>query len=281
MNETELKLLHSKILEIVKYFDDFCRENGVVYYLMGGSALGAIRHGGFIPWDDDFDVFMDYENYTRFLDIIDKKLDKNRFYFQREDTQEWSLYFSKLRMNGTTFIEKHLIDKQMHHGIYIDIMCLNNASSIKPLRYMQYLSAKILSAIALLKHGYTTNSKSKKIVLLIARYIDIDIFKKILLKIVRYFNTKDTKLVGHFFGRAKFDKTSFPREYLSEPRYVSFEDLTLPVPAKVEKYLMIRYTKDYMQLPSDDTKAQYPSHAYIVDTKQSYEKYLNQNYKQE
>jgi len=276
MNDKELKLLHGKILEIVKYFDEFCRKNGIVYYLMGGTALGAIRHQGFIPWDDDFDVFMDYENYNNFLDIVDKKLDKNKFYFQKEDTKEWSLYFSKLRINDTTFIEKDLEDKQMHHGIYIDIMCLNDASSFKPVRYMQYFSARVLSAIVLANRKYSTNSKFKKVLLYIVRYLDRDIIKCMLKGIVRYFNFKDKKLVGHFFGRASFSKTSFPKEYLSKPRYIKFEDLILPVPAQVEKYLTIRYGEDYMQLPSDEVKAQYPSHAYFVDTKQSYAKYLKE-----
>ena len=127
MNHLELKKLHAKILEIADYFDSFCKENNIKYFLMGGTALGAVRHNGFIPWDDDFDVFMDYDNYNKLLRIVDNKIDKTKFYFQRENTYEWPLYFSKLRLNNTTFIEKDLIGKDMHQGIYIDIMYLNNA----------------------------------------------------------------------------------------------------------------------------------------------------------
>ena len=151
MNDIELKKLHNRILEIADYFDNFCKENGIVYYLMGGTAFWAMRHKGFIPWDDDFDVFMDSTNYNRLLEIVDDKLDKDRFYFQREDTKEWGLYFSKIRMNGTTFIEKDLKDRDMHHGIYIDIMCLNNTSESKFIRYIQYFSARVLNAKVLAK----------------------------------------------------------------------------------------------------------------------------------
>ena len=63
-----IQKLQDKILEIMVYVDEFCRRNEIVYYLMGGSALGAIRHGGFIPWDDDLDIFMDYENYHKFIE---------------------------------------------------------------------------------------------------------------------------------------------------------------------------------------------------------------------
>jgi len=274
MNQKELKQLHNKILEIVEYFDEFCKENGITYYLMGGSALGAIRHRGFIPWDDDFDVFMDFENYSKFLDIVDAKLDKTRFYFQKENTKEWLLYFSKIRINGTTFIEENLKDKDMHHGIYIDIMCLNNASNLKSIRYMQYLSARVLSAIALSHSSYKTDSLFKKIMLYFAKYLDNDFVKNTLLGFVRYFNSKESDLVGHFFGRASFSKTSFSKNYLGKQRYVKFEHLTLPVASEVEKYLTLRYGKDYMQLPSEEVKAQYPSHACIVDTQKSYKLFM-------
>lgn len=85
---TSLKEVQDKILEIVTYFDTFCKENKIEYFLMGGSALGAIRHKGFIPWDDDLDVFMTYDNYTRFLEISEDKLDNDKFYLQKENTLE-------------------------------------------------------------------------------------------------------------------------------------------------------------------------------------------------
>ncbi len=279
MNDKELKLLHNKILEIAEYFDEFCKENKIVYYLMGGTALGAMRHQGFIPWDDDFDVFMDYENYINFLGIVDTKLNQEKFYFQKEDTQEWPMFFSKIRMNGTTFIEKDLKDRKMHHGIYIDIMCLNNSSENRYLRYTQYFLARVLNTRALSEKGYLTDSSVKKVALFVAKYMISDFVKKIFLKYIRRLNSKKTNIIGHFFGRAPFMKTSFNREYLGIQRYVKFEFLSLPVCENVEEYLKIRYGKDYMQLPSEEVKLQYPSHAYIVDTKMSYEEYFKKKEK--
>lgn len=274
MSTTELKTLQNKILEIVEYFDHFCQKNDITYYLMGGSALGAMRHSGFIPWDDDFDVFMDAANYKKFLNIVNDELDKERFYFQIEDSEEWPMYFSKIRMNGTTFIEEDVKGRNMHHGIYIDIMCLNNTSEFKVVRYIQYLFARILNTRALVEKGYISNTKFKTAALTVSKYIVNGFIKSRLLSFVRSFNKKDSNVVGHFFGRAPFPKTSFPKDFLGKPRYVKFENMMLPVPSNVEGYLKVRYGDRYMDLPSEKVKALYPSHAYIVNTSESYEKYI-------
>ncbi|AIT10014.1 lipopolysaccharide cholinephosphotransferase [Candidatus Francisella endociliophora] len=275
MNNFNNKELQSKILEIVVYFDNFCKQNNIRYYLMGGTALGAVRHKGFIPWDDDFDVFLDFENYQKLQHVVKENLDRDKFYFQEENTDEWPMYFSKLRLNGTTYIEKDVLYKDMHHGIYIDIMCLNNVSPNYFVRYLQYLSARVLNAKALYSKGYITTSVIKKIAMRTLSYFVSRKTGSMLLNFVRSFNAKDTGMVGHLFGRARFKKTSFPASYLGDPIYTKFENLDLPIPQNAHGYLKLRYGDDYMKMPSEEVKMSYPSHAYIVDITKSYESYMD------
>lgn len=262
---SDLKSLHNVILMIAKDFDAFCRANSITYYLMGGTALGAIRHRGFIPWDDDFDVFMDRKNYVRFLSLYNTKADIKKYYLQREDTPEWPLLFSKIRLNSTIYRESDNVGRQMHEGIFIDVMCLHGTSQIKPLRYIQYLAGRALSAFALASRGYETSSKRKNAILAVARMLNLRFVRRNLMRIVRFSGERETPMVGHFFGRAPFIATSFDRNVLSTPRYVPFEGAPLPVPHKVEEYLAIRFGPQYMDHPSDAVRASFPSHAVAFD----------------
>ncbi|WP_411766121.1 phosphorylcholine transferase LicD [Winogradskyella sp. A3E31] len=275
MTDEQLQSIHSKLLIIADYFDTFCKENEIEYYLMGGTALGAVRHGGFIPWDDDYDTFMDYENYTKFKSIVKTKLDTDKYYFQEEDTKEFPLFFSKIRMNDTTYIEKDVVGRDMHHGLFIDIMCLNNAYKNKHMRYLQYLAARVVNANSLAKRGYLTNSITKKIALQTVSLFLFPPLKRLLLIFVRSLNGKESEFVGHFFGRAPFKRTSFKRSLIGEGKRIKFESLYLPVFSNVEEYLRIRYGLKFMEMPSEKVKNQYPSHAYIVDLDNSYKNYLD------
>ena len=133
MNKTQtIRDVQNKILDIMKYIDTICRENGIDYYIMGGTALGAVRHGGFIPWDDDLDIFMTPEQYAKFKSIFEA--DKSeKFVLQEWRTTPQYIEYAKIRMNGTTFIEHVFANRtDMHHGIYVDIMILHKVPN-KPL----------------------------------------------------------------------------------------------------------------------------------------------------
>ena len=123
--------VQEKILETMKYIDKLCRENKIEYYIMGGTALGAVRHGGFIPWDDDLDIFMTPKEYEKFKAVFEKE-NSSQFVIQEWRTTPHYLEYAKIRMNNTTFIEEAFKNrKDMHHGIYVDIMILHKVPNNK------------------------------------------------------------------------------------------------------------------------------------------------------
>lgn len=263
--------LQDKILEIMVYIDFFCREHEITYYLMGGSALGAMRHGGFVPWDDDLDIFMDYANFKKFEVCCEKYLDTERFYYQKRDTEELPYFFSKIRMNGTTCIEAVNANRpNMHQGIFVDVMCLNNAAPAGWKRRLQYNCAALLKAKALTGTAYHTEDRKKRIILLLTRIIVFGPIKKLLLYEIEKYNKTPTSELAHIFGRAKYKNSFYPTNCFSSGRIVPFEKVKLVVPCNVEEYLTIRYGRNYMKMPSEATKAIYTSHAMQWDTNRDY-----------
>ena len=267
-----MQMVQDKILEIAIYLDDFCQEHNITYYLMGGSALGAIRHGGFIPWDDDLDVFMTYDNYVKFISACEKHLDTERFYLQKENTEEWPLLFTKLRMNNTTYIEEDTKDRKMHKGFYVDIMCLNNTSKNLVFRYLQYLSARLITAKTLAERGYMTKSRLKKLSMFLAKHLIRGSIFSGLLRVVRCLNGRNTEYVGHFLVGLTFLGLLF-HSHISKPRYVDFSTTRLPVPQEAEKYLEVRFGPNYMDMPDRTVRDEYPIHAIFVDVSNSFELY--------
>ena len=111
MKMQAVRAVQEKILETMKFIDKLCREHGIVYYIMGGTALGAVRHGGFIPCDDDLDIFMTPDQYQKFK-LVFEKVNSQQFVIQEWRTDSKYLEYAKIRMNGTTFIEEHFKDRK-------------------------------------------------------------------------------------------------------------------------------------------------------------------------
>ena len=152
------------LLEMLKDFDAVCRKHGIRYQLFAGTALGAVRHHGFIPWDDDLDVILMRSEYDRFFAEAAVDFDADTYYVQQENSAHWPMQFSKLRRNHTACIEKyHPKDPLIHQGVYIDIFPCDNLSDRPLMRKLQFAASKIVIAKALYARGYETNSFVKKL----------------------------------------------------------------------------------------------------------------------
>ena len=114
--------LQSKILEIFKEFDRICRDNDLKYFAIGGTCIGAVRHKGFIPWDDDLDVAMPIEDYARFREVAPSSLAPQYQIYDYEEHEKCGYQFLKLFDRNTTFIEERNNNLDSCMGVFIDIM---------------------------------------------------------------------------------------------------------------------------------------------------------------
>lgn len=243
--------LQDKILEIAVYVDALCRENDIDYCLMGGSALGAKRHGGFIPWDDDLDIFMTPSQYERFREVFSEKGDHDKFYLQEWGATDGMVTISKIRMNNTTYIEESLRDWDIHQGIYIDIFILHTCPNNRLEQLHQCLWAKYVIMKGLAVRGYTRRGGFLGVALkIMAKMPDKFLVKHGLKQVYRYRNRK-TNYYCNFLGKAVFSNAIYKREYFDETEYIPFETVELRAPKKLHEFLSDRFG-DYMKPPSPD-----------------------------
>lgn len=255
-------------LTILEEFDRICKALNIPYILFAGTLLGAVRHNGFIPWDDDLDVLMLRSDYERFLSQADSVLDKEKFYLQKEFSEHWPMFFSKLRLNNTACLEKyHAKDPKEHHGVYIDIFPCDNGAKSNFGRKIQFYASKVVIAKSLKKRGYETNSKTKKIFMAVCGALPQSLFVKIVKG-----GADNSEFLHTFFASASaFEKNVYPREIMASADTAVFEGREYPVPTKYDQLLQIIYG-DYMTMPPEEERT-YKQHAVLVDLNRSYEDY--------
>lgn len=263
-----LKELKSVLLELLKEFDRVCKKYNIPYVVFCGTALGTVRHKGFIPWDDDLDVSMLRSDYERFLEVAPGEL-KGEYYLQAEVSENWPMNFSKLRKNNTTCLEKyHPKMKNIHEGIYIDIFPCDNADDREWVRKIQFYASRVTLAKALWKRGYETDSKKKKLFMACCCLLPLKLFRKIAIQKKK----NDSEYVQTFLAcTSRYKKGIYKRSWFTERVEMDFEDMKVPISAHYDELLTTMYG-DYMTLPSEEDR-KVKEHAILIDTERNYTEY--------
>ena len=268
-----VKDVQIKILDVMKYIDKLCRENGIVYYIMGGTALGAVRHGGFIPWDDDLDIFMTPDQYDKFKAVFQQE-NSSLFVLQEWRTTPDYLEYAKVRMNGTTFIEHNFKNrKDLHQGIYVDIMILHKVPDSRFLQKVVYLESKFVTLYGLSQRNWQPKSGAQKAALIALKILPSQwLAGRFYKRIYKYDDMTGGYKYCYWITPAKFRNGLFDASFFSDPVDIRFEDTLLLGSKEIKKYLEYRYG-DYMKLPSEaERKA--AVHAEIFDVNKDYREYI-------
>lgn len=266
--------LQDKILEIASYINDFCKAHDIDYCLMGGSALGAKRHQGFIPWDDDLDIFMTPDNYEKFREIFKAEGDQEKFYLQEYGLQKNGMVtIPKLRMNGTTYIEELTKDWNIHQGVFVDIFILHTCPNNKIQQLWQCFWAKCAVVKGMSMRSYSRQTGMRQFLLNIAKYLPKSIMLGYALKQVYRYRGRESKYFCNFLGKAVYKKGLYLREWFEKTVPAPFEKVELRVPSGLHEFLTERFG-DYMTPPSAE-RIKWEQHAYKWDVEQDFSVYMN------
>lgn len=231
-------------LEMLKSLDKVFKESGIRYFAIGGTALGAVRHSGFIPWDDDIDIAMLREDYEKFL-RLQPKLDKNHFILNHDTDRNYPLYFSKVVDLNVPFFESDLIKYDFPKNIFIDIFPWDQVDDWKKRKeYLNKIRKKFKRAVPRNRGNLLDHLKYYAYQLMNGFESSHSLYKR-LDQVSQALADGDHDTWGHpmFNDVLKHDQI-FPL------RYLPFEDFRMPVPHKCEEYLAFKYG-DYMTLPEE------------------------------
>lgn len=245
--------LQEKILETMVYLDSFCQKYSIDYCLMAGSALGACRHHGFIPWDDDMDIYMSEQDYKKFRTLFKSYGDKEHFYLQEwgraGSDDDCKVSMAKLKMNGTKIYEKAFVGWDIHQGVFVDIFIVHKCANDLLSQRIQYFWSELLVLKGLQIRNYKPKNFKDKFLLNVIKIFPTFLVKKIGLYFVYRYQNKKTAFLHGFIDTRGFSRAVFRDDVIFPTKYVKFENVQLKVPNKLEEYLKIQFGEKFMEPP--------------------------------
>lgn len=271
MDDKVLRKLQLTMLETLKMFDAFCRKHDIKYSLYAGTLLGAVRHKGFIPWDDDIDVCMSRAEYNRFVSLWEKEQPTGYILQNKENTPSFSQSFSKIRIEHTTFLQEEWEAGKYHTGIFLDIFPLDRIPSGRWNRILfkwycmkyQLLTREFVPT----KAGAIMYMGSAIILAFTPRCCRERVRQKTLKKITRFNNQHDLEIVA--IETVESQRITYALDMLDKYVELPFEDSKFMCVASWHDHLLRRFG-EYMKLPPEEERA-WRHHPIIIDFEHNYE----------
>ena len=251
---SELRRAQLKMLEILEALDKICRKHNIQYWLACGTLLGARRHGGFIPWDDDLDVIVLQTEYQKLISALKEELPKHLILQTRETDKNYWYYYPKIRDRDSRYIDKNTdADNLQYQGIFIDIFPIEPVPSMT---FKRIIDKFILSDNRLNK-AESLYEKVKYTIMtsfLPVAHLLINLSRSY----YKYLGSK--KVYAYAFG--VFFYTKYTVKYLLPAGEIMFEGKSFKAPGNVDKYLVENFNEHFMMIPKPGKRRK---HAIKID----------------
>ena len=266
LDDTSLKTLQSRLTELLHRVHLICEENGIRYTMMGGTLIGAIRHKGFIPWDDDIDIGMPYEDYKKFIGVVSSQKYEGLAFGIPGKTEDYFQTFVKV-FDTTTTLKENNRTKSKPKGIFIDVFPLTYVGDSKYEIFLNVRKFRFWRDILTRKDFHLSKglfAVVEWIYILLGKFVSKDFA---LNKIYAHYETlalRKTSLMADLDGN---NKGIVPAYLFEEFALYDFEEFQFYGMKKADEYLW-RVFGDYMQLPPEDKRV--PHHIEYIDLNKSY-----------
>lgn len=263
INEEQLQRMKNIELDILIDVDKVCRALKITYYLCAGTLLGAVRHKGFIPWDDDIDIQMPRKDYNLFIEKGQSLLAKNHIISSYKTEPAFIGDFFKVVDNTTIFVEASTRKRNITKGVYIDIFPIDGIPDSKIKRF--FFSFKISLLKQRINNGYCASSIYKKRSIKGKIYNFFSNFltffmspEKATRKLNKYLSNCSNDCSKFVIVESKY-KRLYEREIFGKPSVIKFENISFFAPKNVAAYLEKQYGNNYLTIPPQEKQV---SHHY-------------------